>query len=298
MGGACRESCGARMPDRRSPLWLLPNLLSLDAPLVAVAWLYLFARTWRVDYLPAVAYVVLGLAVWSVYIFDRLLDAGLRGTGSDLLQARHWFHLQHKRAFYVTGTVAALTALVLALVAMPIEVLRYAVIGFLLTLIFFAMALFSNQHSRETAYAKNALAGLVFAYGTAVAVHVYRPMYGLGDLMKSREMICFGMLCMLNITAIDVWEKDRQEEDPEEKAGGELSLTVPCILLGAAALVFAVLDREASTRSFFYAILTGAALLQVLNRMRARFSVEALRVLADAALVVPVILFATGSSTL
>ena len=198
------------MPDRRSPLWLLPNLLSLDAPLVAVAWLYLFARTWRVDYLPAVAYVVLGLAVWSVYIFDRLLDAGLRGTGSDLLQARHWFHLQHKRAFYVTGTVAALTALVLALVAMPIEVLRYAVIGFLLTLIFFAMALFSNHHSRETAYAKNALAGLVFAYGTAVAVHVYRPMYGLGDLMKSREMICFGMLCMLNITAIDVWEKDRQ----------------------------------------------------------------------------------------
>jgi hypothetical protein len=133
------------MPDRRTPLWLLPNLLSLDAPLVAVAWLYLFARTWRVDYLPAVAYVALGLAVWAVYIFDRLLDAGLRGTGSDLLQARHRFHLAHKRAFFVTGMVAALTALVLALVAMPIEVLRYAVLGFLLTLVFFAMALFSNH---------------------------------------------------------------------------------------------------------------------------------------------------------
>jgi len=286
------------MPDRRTPLWLLPNLLSLDAPLVAVAWLYLFARTWRVDYLPAVAYVALGLAVWAVYIFDRLLDAGLRGTGSDLLQARHRFHLAHKRAFFVTGMVAALTALVLALVAMPIEVLRYAVLGFLLTLVFFAMALFSNQRSREAAYAKNALAGLVFAFGTAVAVHVYRPMYGLVDLMKSREMICFGMLCMLNITAIDVWERDRQEDDPEEKAGGELSLTLPLILLGAIALVFAVLDREASTRPFFYAILTGAALLQVINRMRARFSVESLRVLADAALVVPVIIFATGSPTI
>jgi hypothetical protein len=103
---------------------------------------------------------------------------------------------------------------------------------------------------------------------------------------------------MLNITAIDVWEKDRQQEDPEEKAGGELSLTLPLILLGAAALVFAVLDREASTRSFFYAILTGAALLQVLNRMRARFSVESLRVLADAALVVPVLIFAAGSPTI
>ena len=48
-------------PDPRKPLWLYPNLLSLDAPLVAVAWLYMFARTWRVDYHPWAAYVSLAL---------------------------------------------------------------------------------------------------------------------------------------------------------------------------------------------------------------------------------------------
>ena len=280
------------MPDRqRPPLWLLPNLLSLDAPLVAVAWLFMFGRTWRADYLPWAAYGVLGLAVWAIYIFDRLLDAGLRGAGSELLEARHRFHLRHKRAFMIVGALAAVSAVTLALVALPIEVLRYAVLGLVLTAGFFGLSLFSNHRAREIGYAKNALAGLAFAYGTAIAAHIYLPMLGIFDLLRSREVLCFGVLCMLNITAIDIWEKDAQCDDPEQRASGELSLTLPLTLLGAAALVFAVLDHEASTRSFFYAILTGAALLQVLNRSRGRFSVEAQRVLADAALVLPVLMF-------
>jgi hypothetical protein len=35
----------------RHPIWLLPNLLSLDAPLVAVCWQVLFAKSLGVLYL-------------------------------------------------------------------------------------------------------------------------------------------------------------------------------------------------------------------------------------------------------
>ena len=40
------------MEKHRSPFWLLPNLLSIDAPLVAVAWMWMLAQALRVEYIP------------------------------------------------------------------------------------------------------------------------------------------------------------------------------------------------------------------------------------------------------
>jgi hypothetical protein len=99
------------------------------------------------------------------------------------------------------------------------------------------------------------------------------------------------VLCILNIFAIDLWEDAGRSSDPETKAGDELALTLPLTLLGAASLVFALKDPDLTTRPFFYAILTGAALLQILNRSRARFQMDTLRVLADVAMLVPFVVF-------
>jgi len=92
-----------------------------------------------------------------------------------------------------------------------------------------------------------------------------------------------------------LWEHASRASDVETKASDELALTLPLTLLGGAALVFAVLDHEMATRPFFYAILTGAALLQILNRTRARFSMDALRVLADVAMLLPVFVYWAAS---
>jgi len=66
-------------------LW--PNLLSLDAPLVAALWQILFVRCFRApeDPLPA---ALLVSAVWLIYSADRMLDAW-RGTGG---RPRHEFY--------------------------------------------------------------------------------------------------------------------------------------------------------------------------------------------------------------
>jgi hypothetical protein len=291
------------MPDRcRIPLWLYPNLLSLDAPLVAVLWLWVFAQMWRADYLPIPAYIVLGLAVWAVYIFDRLFDASLRSGAPEMLEERHRFHLKHKRKFMACGILVAVGALLLTLVALPIQIFSYAVFGGVLVLAFFVLSIFSSQKRGEIEYGKNIIAGLAFAYGTALAAHVYVPILDSSgirflDLAMTREVIVFGVLCIVNITAIDVWEYSLQSPDIEESASAELSITLPLAVLAAASVIFAYkASRDDGTetieRFYYVAILTASALFYMLGRCRDRFSATQLRVLADVALIIPVGVFA------
>lgn len=81
------------MKDRKVPWWLWPNVLSLDAPLVAVAWLWMFAKLWKVRYQDPAVYWVLAGVVWVVYVVDRWRDA--RTKDEVELSERHEFHRRH-----------------------------------------------------------------------------------------------------------------------------------------------------------------------------------------------------------
>lgn len=281
--------------EHRKPFWLYPNLLSLDAPLVAVAWLYVFAKTWRLGYHPWEAYATLGLVVWMIYVVDRLLDVSMLAGTAARLEVRHQFHREHRKGFGIGLVVALLVALVLVLTRMPMTIYKYLLLGAVLLAGFFGLAMLSSQEADETPLAKNVLAGVTFAFGTAMTAHIYRPELGIFELLRSREFVCFAVLCILNISAIDLWQHASSAADLEIKASDELALTLPLTLLGGASLVFALLDNEQSTRPFFYAVLTGSALLYILNRRRAEFSMDALRVLADVCLLVPVLVFLAAS---
>jgi len=276
------------MSVRRSPVWLVPNLLSLDAPLVAVAWLYIFAKTWRVMYHPWPVYLALGLVVWGIYAADRLLDAALHGDDEDL-PLRHQMHRRLRKVLLVLVPAALLGALGIALFLLPREIFNYAVVVGVLVVGFFATALFAGGR-REIPYTKNLLAGLAFAYGTALGAHVYVPTDDVLDLVRSPEMLSFGILCMLNITAVDLWEHARRSPDPEIKATDELSLTLPLALLAGFALLIA-LRADPFTRPFYFSVMVAAAALQVVNRVRHRFSPDSLRVIADLCLLAPWIYF-------
>lgn len=71
------------------PFWLWPYLLSLEAPLVAVAWTWGLARLHGMPIMPGVL-PGLGLCVWIVYVLDRVLD-GVNQT-DEVLDVRHEFH--------------------------------------------------------------------------------------------------------------------------------------------------------------------------------------------------------------
>src|SRR3954447_26980728 len=71
--GGTRFRASAAMRKHRSPLtWL--NLVCLDAPLVALAWLWLFARTFHVPLQIGNA-IALFLTAWLIYLGDRFADA-------------------------------------------------------------------------------------------------------------------------------------------------------------------------------------------------------------------------------
>src|ERR1700694_3809504 len=82
--------------------WLWPNLLSLDAPIVALLWQLLFVRCFHgsLGMLPA---ALLAIAVWLMYVADPMLDGwrgthGTHGKHGTSEQPRHTFYRRHWRA--------------------------------------------------------------------------------------------------------------------------------------------------------------------------------------------------------
>lgn len=274
------------MEKEKKPWWLHLNLLGLDAPLIAVMWLFLFAKTWRVNYHPWEAYVALGLAVWTVRIAAKLLSAAMQGDESS-------FASRHRIPLRRLAILSGVSALVLTVLNFPLSVYNYLLVGGIFVLGYFALSFFSSQDENEISYARHVLGGVAFAFGTALSAHVYLPGLGIQELLISREFISFSVLCLLASSAMELWARSAKTGDTVPNSADELALSLPLTLLGAAALVFAVQNDSMTARPFFYGILTGAALLQVLNRTRSRFSPVTLKVLTALCLLAPGIIFQT-----
>ena len=269
---------------KSKPWWLYISELGLDAPLIAVMWLLLFAQTWRVNYHPWEAYAALGFAVWSIRIIARLLEAAMVGD-----QLR--YSLRYRKVMRVLVIASSVIALILTVLNFPMEVYQYLLLGGFLVIGYFALSLFSGNDENEVSYAKHLVGGIAFAYGTTLTAHVYLLSLGIRDLLWSNEFLCFAVLCLLALAATDLWRISARSDEQETKASHELALSLPLTLLGAAALVFAVRNDTMTTRPFYYAILTGAALLQVLNKTQSRFHIDTVKVLAAGCLLVPGVVF-------
>lgn len=253
-------------------------------------WLFLFARTWRVNYHPWEAYVALGMAVWTIRIAAKLLSAAMQGDESS-------FASRHRTPLRKLAALGGVSALILTVLNFPLSVYNYVLVGGIFVLGYFALSFFSSRDESEISYARHALAGLAFAFGTALSAHAYLPGHGIHELLLSREFISFAVLCLLASSATELWARSAKTGDAEPNSADELALSLPLTLLGAAALVFAVQNDSMTARPFFYGILTGAALLQVLNRTRSRFSAGTLKVLTALCLLAPGIIFQTYPSS-
>lgn len=185
--------------------------------------------------------------------------------------------------------------------------------------VYFALVFFQTG---GVPYVKNLLAGMIFAMGVGIPINaanatllvtdlndiiyaynhtgVIDALWNLGKMVVStilvifyecREVWVFGLLCMMNITAIDLWEKAAESQDEEISYNNEQTLTLGLIILAGGSLVYAATSADQYSKPFFYAVMVAAAVLQVINHYRERFSINSLRVMADAALLVPVPIF-------
>src|SRR5438046_10605085 len=94
----------SRTAQRAVPaVWL--NLVCLDAPVVAVAWLWFFARTFQVP-LRIGNVVALFLTAWLIYLGDRFADA--ISLKSDVPRSlRQKFCLRHRESWITTVALVA-----------------------------------------------------------------------------------------------------------------------------------------------------------------------------------------------
>jgi hypothetical protein len=255
------------MPTRvRPPAWLWFNLLSLDAPVIALVWQDFLARCYPTTLHPT-GRAVLGLTVWAIYLADRLLD--IRHPAYALESVRHNFYRQH-RAFAQT-----LLALVVGIDVLVTRLwLRPAVFdnGLVITggvIVYLAAFPFTGW---SPAAWKRPLAALLFTAGTFLIAWT-----GAGQpaIRLVWPAAAFCALCLGNLFMIELWTR-------EAPPPGHLHLWVWLLFLSVC-LVWA------RSSSWFAAILFSAAGLYALARWGRRISRDARCVLADAVLLTPLL---------
>jgi len=265
--------------------WLWPNVLSLDAPLVAVLWQLLLAQCMRVRLNPFEPFA-LGLAVWVIYIADHLIDT-LRPKGGRWEPARKVFYRRHWN-----GTLALGIMVGCVLLGCVIRLLRAATLRGGLELSIAVLGYFSLIHLTPASWRK------LWPREVAVAVLFTLGTFGAVWLGNGRQLVpliapavIFTLLCWANCSLIEMaeWQASETKDAPNrvaQWAAGHLRIVAAGIALLASAFGVAFLVPG----PFAIAGLLSGAALYVLAVNRKAISIDFISTAADLALCTPIAL--------
>ncbi len=256
--------------SRKIRIWQWPNILSLDAALIAVAWQWTFSRATGSE-LNAGAYLVLGLSVWMTYAADRLFDVRSRSP-EQLLSHRHRLAKRHSRKLWMLWAVALIADLAIAFQFLSFEQLRN---GALLLAICLCYTLL-NQLLSSRFFPKELCVAAIYAGG--VIVFLDGPTPWLAALV-------FALICCINCLMVGLKER---EVDAAMQVKSVAFLLNPAVLWLLFAMAFTSLPFIKPRLS--WGIGSALALLSLLQLMHRQLTVETFRVLADAALLLGAIL--------
>jgi hypothetical protein len=240
--------------------WLWPNVLALDAPAVAVVWQRFLGDTFGVE-VPVAASVVLGLVVWGIYLVDRRLD----GVHAATSQPRHRFAKQHANLVTLLAVFAFLLATVLA-ATLPFAYLTAGGIIAVLVAGYFALV---HLVKAQLDGGKELLVGVLFAAGVAIPLIAS----GVEPRLSLPAVVGFGLACWLNCRLIERWETGSAQELIIESVLG-----ISVVACGAV-----------SQRPITFPLGATAVLLLLLHVLNRRIGSEPARVLADVALLTPLL---------
>jgi hypothetical protein len=276
-------------PAWDQPLWLWPNLLSLDAPLIAVLWMQLFAVSEDVRLSPVVT-LVLGLAVWLIYVADRLFDGMFATTG--LQAVRHRFHMAHRNVL-LAGASLALAITCLACLELDTLTLEFGTLLTLVVLAYFG-AIHGRLVKRRLCLPKEMVVAVVFGAGTFFPASIHaRGSYPAMAIV----LALFVVICWLNLVLIEYAEwmvlrhgKTQRPHVSTVMAGQYL----PWFGGGAAIMALLVFcsPYACTERPALLALVLSAVALAGLSYCWRCLSSNAVRVLADVALLSPLIVLA------
>ena len=280
--GGTRFRASTDSPRRVPPLlWL--NLVCLDAPLVAIAWLGLFARTFHRSVAAGNA-IALFLTAWLIYLADRLADSLWLKPGTPR-SLRHDFCLRHREVWTATVIlVAGFDAYVVWRTTAPETFFAGAIVG-LLALIYLVL---NHPFGRiwRTLPAKEFAIGFLFAAGTLVALLPPGPPVSLSFVVSA---FAFPLMCSLNCISIAGWEHDLDVVQGKVSIATRFPIvtrlmTGLCLVVGLICFVMAA--AAPVTLPLFACIGLSALLLAWLNASR-QLRIDERTALADLVLLTP-----------
>jgi hypothetical protein len=217
------------------------------------------------------------LAVWMLYVADRLLDAR---SANEPLEERHRFHARHSRWFLPGICIAGLT-LACLLFTLNVEALHLC--AFLGTLLAVWLLL---VHFSAVRLPKELGVGFFVAAAVCIPTVARDPAVRLALLAPA---ICLALTASLNCLFLYAWEHPRDRSHAHATTRWALAnlhwLTAASILVCA---ITAALLRSALSFAAL-ACASSCALFFVLHRRRAHIARVHLRALADVALLTPLL---------
>lgn len=190
-----------RNPFLESLIFL--DVVSLIAPLIALAWQSLVARSMQVQLRPLEP-LVLMLSIWVLYVADHVFDA-LRPSFHLWEPKRRTFYKRYWRPMAAFGVCGACATLTLALSRLGRGVIRGG-LGVAVFVFVYFLAVHTGPISRRARWPRELGVALVFVLGT------FMPVSTAGNHLERSLLpaaLIFFLLCWLNCCAIEVreWEE-------------------------------------------------------------------------------------------
>ncbi len=273
---------------RSKHLWLLLNVCSLDAPIVAVLWQLLLQKCLHIDAGFEVS-AALFLSVWIIYLSDRLLDAARWRSGA--LAPRHEFCRRYSNALMALA-LAALFAVGWLCGRIDPLIPRNGVILLTAVICYFGLVHLGSASVRSL-WPKELFVGTIFSLGT------FLPAWTLNAGARPEivpSVVLFALLCTLNCITIEFREW-RSHQSEINILPDRLTLWIGTRLTPATALVAAgsaicfVVAPEQMQPFYACCLLSSASLCSIAWRS-AHNPAELVPVLADAALFSPLLALA------
>lgn len=243
-------------------IWQWPNMLAIDASLIAVTWLWVFSREQLAE-LSLATYAVLAMSVWLTYISDRLFDAGPRDR-EQLLSSRHQFAKQRARTLWSIWAAVLIVNLLTAFTGLNEAQLQKGFVLLALCLAYTAL----NYFFSKWFFPKELLVALIFTGG----IQVFLP-----EVADWPGLISFALLCLINCLCIG-WKEASIDSTLRVRSLSSISDTRCFYPLTFTAACFSVLSN------YPIALLPSIICLLAIQIRQQHFSAESFRVLCDVSL--------------
>jgi hypothetical protein len=219
----------------------------------------------------------LGLTVWAIYLFDRLLDA--RKPPPLHEPARHRFYRRHSKLMAALFAVVLVADATIAILGLRPTLLRDGLVPLAGVLIYLATF---HRMGHSVKVPKEIAAAILFTAGTFLTAWTSIPCPAL-----AWAALAFFILCLANMIAIEAWEW-RELANGLSRAPHPLTRWLARTYLfwvPLAVIVCAIIGRN----EWYTSIALSAGASALLFWFGRRLSLEARRALVDGVLLSPLL---------